>query len=49
MFGSSFWNFPKTTWWSYVNRQVTHAPDPVSRFFFMNRLAAENDPPGDAD
>jgi len=30
-----------------MHRQATQAADPVFVFFFINRLAAEDEPPGD--
>jgi len=48
-FHSGFWNFPETVWWSRATRQAAQAPDPVFWVFSMNCLAAEDDPPGDAN
>jgi len=41
-------NFPETAWRVARDRQATQAVDLVFGFFFMNRLAAEDEPPGDA-
>jgi len=48
-FHLGFWNFPETAWRSRATCQVTQATNTVFWDSSMNRLAAENDPPGDAN